>query len=96
MQRVRVGIVGFGTVGKATADIISKHADLICGRSGVRLDVTAVCRRSGIQPQDAPPGARCVSDWKELVQAPDVDVLVETMGGTDQSLQFVRASLEQG
>ena len=96
MQRVRVGIVGFGTVGKATADIISKHADLICGRSGVRLDVTAVCRRSGIQPQDAPPGARSVSDWKELVQAPDVDVLVETMGGTDQSLQFLRASLKQG
>jgi homoserine dehydrogenase len=96
MNRVRVGIVGFGTVGRATAEIISKHADLIERRSGVRLEVTSVCRRSGVNPQDIPPGARSVSNWKELVDAGDVDVVVETMGGTDPSLQLVRASLEQG
>lgn len=96
MKRVRVGIVGFGTVGRATADIISKHAGLIKDRSGVNLEVTAVCRRSDVKPQDLPPQARYVADWKELVRARDVDVLVETMGGTDQSLQLVRAGLEQG
>jgi homoserine dehydrogenase len=44
MNRVRVGIAGFGTVGRATAEILAAHADLIAQRSGVRLDVTAVCR----------------------------------------------------
>ena len=34
-KQVRVGIVGFGTVGRATADIIAKHRDLIAQRSGV-------------------------------------------------------------
>jgi homoserine dehydrogenase len=96
MKRVRVGIVGFGTVGRATADILLRHADLIEQRSGVRLDVTVVCRRSSMKPQDIPLGARSVSDWRELVEAHDVDVLVETMGGTDQSLQLVRAGLDQG
>ncbi|MGC2198084.1 MAG: homoserine dehydrogenase [Terriglobales bacterium] len=96
MKQVRVGIVGFGTVGRATADIIAKHADLIAQRSGVRLIVTAVCRRSGVQPQDIPAGARAVSDWKHLLKDPEVDVVVETMGGTGESLQLVRASLEQG
>ncbi len=93
---MRVGIVGFGTVGRATAEIIVKHRDLIERRSGVRLDITAVCRRSGVQPPDIPSGARSVSDWKELVRAGDVDVLVETMGGTDEARQLVLASLEQG
>ena len=96
MNPVRVGIIGFGTVGRATADIISKHADLIEQRSGVRLAVVAVCRRSSLQPGEIPSGARSVSDWKKLVRADDVDVIVETMGGTDQSLQLVRAALEQG
>ena len=91
MKRVRVGIVGFGTVGQATADIIQKHADLIEWRSGVRLAVTAVCRRSGVTPEHVPPGARSVSDWMELVQSEDVDVLVETMGGTGDALQLLRA-----
>ena len=86
MKRVRVGIVGFGTVGRATADIISKHAALIEQRSGVHLDVTAVCRRSGVPPRDIPKGASAVSDWKQLLQDPNVDVVVETMGGTGESL----------
>ena len=96
MKQVRVGIVGFGTVGRATADIIEKHRDLIAHRSGVTLTVTAVCRRSNIEPATAPSNARAYSDWKQLLQDPNVDVVVETMGGTGDSLQLVRGALEQG
>jgi homoserine dehydrogenase len=96
MNRVRVGIAGFGTVGRATAEIISAHADLIAQRSGVRLDVTAVCRRSGVKTEDIPAGARAFSDWNQLVAASDVDVTVETMGGTNEARQLVLASLKQG
>lgn len=96
MRTVRIGIVGFGAVGRATANIIVQHVGLIERRSGVRLEVTVICRRSGVKPQDIPGGARLVSDWKELVRAPEVDVIVEAMGGTDQSLQLVRAALEGG
>src|SRR6516225_713707 len=96
MKRVRVGIVGFGTVGRATADIISKHADLIEQRSGVRLAITAVCRRSPISSKDVPAGAHAVYYWKQLVEDPEVDVVVETMGGTNDARQLLRAALEHG
>ena len=96
MRTVRVGIVGFGAVGRATASIISQHASLIEQRSDVRLEVTVICRRSGVKPQDIPGGARVVSDWKELVRTPELDIIVEVMGGTDQSLQLVRAALAVG
>ncbi len=96
MRTVRIGIVGFGAVGRATANIISEHAGLMERRSGVRLEVTAICRRSAVKAQDIPGSARFVSDWKELVHAPEVDIIVEVMGGTDQSLQLVRAALQAG
>ena len=96
MNRVRVGIAGFGTVGKATAEIISAHADLIAQRSGVRLEVIAVCRRSGVRTEDIPAGARAVSDWKQLVAASDIDVIVETMGGSGEARQLVLATLKHG
>jgi homoserine dehydrogenase len=96
MKPVRIGIVGFGAVGRATASIISQHASLIERRSRVRLQVTTVCRRSSVKPQEIPEGVRFVSDWKELVRSPEVDIVVEVMGGTDQSLQLVRAALETG
>jgi homoserine dehydrogenase len=96
MKRVRIGIVGFGAVGRATTEIICQHADMIERRAGVRLEVTTVCRRSGVKPQDAVTNAHFVSDWREVVRSAEVDVLVEVMGGTDQSLQLVRAALEAG
>jgi homoserine dehydrogenase len=96
MKQVRVGIVGFGTVGRATADIISKHADLIEQRSGVRLQITVVCRRSAIAREDIPEGATVVFDWRQLLADPNVDVVVETMGGTGASRELLRAALEQG
>jgi homoserine dehydrogenase len=96
MKQVRVGIVGFGTVGRATAGIIAKHADLIAQRSGIKLVVTAVCRRSAVPSGDVPASARAFSDWKDLLKDPAVDVVVETMGGTGESRQLVRAALEQG
>jgi len=96
MNLVRVGIAGFGTVGRATASILSAHADLIGQRSGVRLQMAGVCRRSGVRAQDLPPGARWVPDWRQLVAAPDVDLIVETMGGTDAARELVLASLKQG
>jgi homoserine dehydrogenase len=96
MSRVRVGIAGFGTVGRATAEVISAHADLIARRSGVRLEVTAVCRRSGVKTEDIPAGARAIFDWNQLVAASDVDVMVETMGGTGEARQLVLASLKHG
>jgi len=96
MNRVRVGIAGFGTVGRATAGIISAHADLIAQRSGVRLEVTAVCRRSGVKAEDIPAGARVFSDWNQLVTSSDVDVVVETIGGTGEARQLVLAALKQG
>jgi len=96
MKRVRIGIVGFGAVGRATTEIICQHADMIERRAGVRLEVTTVCRRSGVKPQDAATNAHFVSDWREVVRSAEVDVLVEVMGGTDQSLQLVRAALEAG
>jgi homoserine dehydrogenase len=96
MQTVRIAIVGFGTVGRATADIIAHHSALIERRSGVKLVVTAVCRRKPIPEAEAPEGARITTGWRELLDAPDVDVIVETMGGIDHSLQLLRGALEHG
>src|SRR5580700_2090976 len=96
MKHVRVGIVGFGTVGRATADIIAKHASLIERRSGVKLVVTAVCRRQPINSSDIPAKAKVTTGWKDLLISDDVDVIVETMGGVDHSLQLLRGALEHG
>jgi homoserine dehydrogenase len=82
MKAVRVGIVGYGTVGQGAARIIASHAQDVHRRNDVCLTVSKVCRRTPIPSSDLPQGARVVSDWKQVVHADDVDIVVETIGGT--------------
>src|SRR5712692_8566523 len=94
---VRVGIIGYGTVGRATAEILASHAEEIRKRTdGVSVIVTRICRKT---PRPAETGVNGVSvgnDWREVVSAPEVDIVVEAIGGTDTAYSVVRSSLENG
>jgi len=96
MKPVRVGIVGYGSVGRATGEILWKNRQQIADRTGVLLELAAVCRRSTLPADTAPPGVRLESDWKQLVHTEDLDLIVETIGGMDAAWEVLRSSLEKG
>ncbi|MBV9608077.1 MAG: homoserine dehydrogenase [Acidobacteria bacterium] len=91
-----IGIAGYGTVGRAAGEIVMSNADTIARRTGVLLQLSAVCRRSSMPADCVPAGVRVVSDWRQIVEADDVHVVVETIGGTDAAFDIVRSSLERG
>ncbi len=96
-QEVRVGIVGYGTVGRATAEILTGHAQEIRQRTdGVSVVVTRLCRKSPRASEAGVNGILVVSDWREVVAADDVDIVVEAIGGIDVAYSLVRAALENG
>jgi homoserine dehydrogenase len=96
MRKIRVGIAGFGTVGRGTAEAIAANLPEIEARTGAKLGVSAICRRSSIPVESAPEGARVLQDWRQLVAADDVDVVVEAIGGTADAHGVVRSALELG
>ncbi|HMC31822.1 MAG TPA: Gfo/Idh/MocA family oxidoreductase, partial [Candidatus Angelobacter sp.] len=96
-QQVRVGIVGYGTVGRATAEILLSHAEEIRGRTGgISIVVTRICRRRAGAAEAGANGVPIVSDWRQVATADDIDIVVETIGGTTVALDVVRTSLEHG
>ena len=67
-REVRVGIVGYGTVGRATAEILAGHAQEIRQRTdGVSVVVTKLCRKSPCASEAGVNGIPIVSDWREVV-----------------------------
>ncbi len=93
---IRVGIVGFGTVGQATAAILAAHQAEIVQRVGRELVITAVCRRHFPPGIILPNGSRQVTDWQAVVAAADVDLVVETMGGTTIARSVIASALRAG
>jgi homoserine dehydrogenase len=96
-RQVRVGIVGYGIVGRATAEILASHADEICQRTaGISIVVTRIARRKPHPAEVGVNGISVISDWRQIVSADDVEIVVEAIGGTTVARDVVRASLENG
>ncbi|HEV2961516.1 MAG TPA: homoserine dehydrogenase, partial [Candidatus Angelobacter sp.] len=96
-REVRVGIVGYGTVGRATAEILALNAEEIQRRTdGVSIRVTRLCRKGARSSEVGVNGIAVVPNWEKVVHADDVDIVVEAIGGTDVAYQVIRASIEKG
>ncbi len=95
MKTVKVGICGLGTVGAGTFKLLSANAPDIADRAGCHIDVGRVGARS--DKPDCPTGKVPVSrDIFEVADDPDIDILVELIGGTDTALELVRRAIANG
>jgi len=84
MESVKVGVVGAGTVGTGTLTILAENADQIALKLGFHLEVRVVCDLL-IDSKALPPALGPVvktKDWREVVTHPEVDIVVELVGGT--------------
>ena len=96
-SEVRVGIVGYGTVGRATVEILTSNAEAIRLRTdGIPIRVTRIARKTPSASECGVNGVRIESDWQPIASADDVDIVVEAIGGTDIAYDVVRSSLEHG
>lgn len=95
MQAVRVGIVGLGTVGSGTVNVLRRNEDEIARRAGRPVQITHIGARRD-NPDANVDGIRISRDIFDVVNDPDVDVLVELIGGTTVALDVVTQAIESG
>ncbi|MGA2268356.1 MAG: homoserine dehydrogenase [Bryobacteraceae bacterium] len=96
MQEVNVGIVGLGNVGSGTLAILAENGDQIASKLGFRLKVAAVCDLL-VHSKNIPAALGPViktTDWRQLVTHPDVQIVVELVGGTGVAAEIIYAAIE--
>lgn len=94
---LRLGLLGFGTVGGGVARILAEGGDDIAARTGARLTITrAAVQNLDKDRGDAAVGIAFTDDPREVVEADDVDIVVEVMGGRDPASRLLRRALELG
>lgn len=80
---MRIGLLGFGTVGKGVYELVSRRED---------MEVAAVLCRRELQLPDA----RVTHDFNEILNNPAIDTVVEVMGGLHPAYDYVRQAILQG
>jgi homoserine dehydrogenase len=93
---VGIGLLGCGTVGAAVAERLQRDRDAIERRSGVRYDLRAVAIRDAekIRPRSLD-GRLFTRDARAIVDDPNVDCVVECIGGTTDAAEFVERALDR-
>ncbi len=98
MDRViRIGMLGCGTVGGGVATILAREADDITARTGAKLEITRIAVRDRDRDRGLDlPASIFTTDALAVVEAEDVDVVVEVMGGRAPAGDLIRRALAQG
>jgi len=91
-----VAVLGCGNVGGALVALVLGDADAIAARSGVRLELAGIAVGDPSRPRPGVPAELITGDAKGLVSNPNVDVVVELIGGVDPARSLIEAALAAG
>jgi len=94
---VKIGLLGLGTVGSGTLTVLQRNADEIARRAGRGIVVSHASVRSrarleGLATQDI----RLSEDPRTVVDDPDVEVIIELIGGHEPAFELVMRAIENG
>lgn len=95
MNSVKVGLCGLGTVGSGTFNVLQRNGDVINARAGCRIEIIQVASRRpnpACQLGDTP----VTEDVFAVARNPDVDILVELIGGITVARELILDAIEHG
>jgi homoserine dehydrogenase len=96
-QEISVGLIGFGTVGTGTFRILRDNAELIQSRLGVPVKVRKIAvREIGRSREIQVPVALLTDNADEVVNDPEIDVVVELIGGYEPAKRLILAAIARG
>ncbi len=97
MKSIQVGLLGIGTVGTGVFNVLQRNQTDIKGRAGRGIEVTMVSRRNTAVAQ-AVVGDKAVvvADAREIIRNPDIDIVVELIGGYTLAKDLVLEAIAAG
>ena len=97
MKPLRIGLLGIGTVGGGTFDVLTRNAEEISRRAGRPIQITVVGARNAAKAATRMGQSNVpVISLQEVVQRDDVDVVVETIGGYDLAKALILEAINHG
>lgn len=97
MKTAKIGLLGFGNVGGGTYKILTQNKEIIQKRTGVTPEVIKILKRSKNKKRlmDAD-SSLLTEDPDDIIQNPDVDIVVEMIGGIEPATSFMVQAMKAG
>jgi len=97
MKPIRVGLLGLGTVGTGVVRIVEGHQEDLFNQVGTPIEISQILVKDRTKGRNISVDAsKLTEDPWEIVRNPNIDVIVEVMGGVAQTKEYIMEALELG
>lgn len=97
MKPIKVGLLGFGTVGTGVVRIVEGHQDDLQRQVGSPIEIAKALVKNREKTRKYPiPGNKLTENAWDIIRDPEIDVIVEVMGGIEPTREYILAALEGG
>lgn len=91
---IKIAVMGYGTIGSGVVKVIETNQESICKKIGGGIEVKYILDVRDFK--GSPVQDKIVHDYKVIADDPEVDIVVETMGGVEPAYTFVKSMLLAG
>ena len=97
MKQIGIGLAGFGTVGAGVFKHLALNRALLSERLGLTLEVRRIAVRDPKKSRSIEaPASLFTANWQEVVDDPNVQIVVELMGGIEEARALIIRAIEAG
>ena len=97
MKPIRAGLLGLGTVGTGVVRIVEGHQEDLQRQIGSPVEIRKILVKDKTKAREIPVDpAKLTEDPWEIIHDPDIDILIEVMGGVEPTKEYLLAALEGG
>lgn len=96
MDKVGIGLLGYGTVGSGVGKLLASHADDIAMATGKQVYLKRVLEKDASFSAPGLDPALLTTRFEDILEDPDIDIVVELIGGVDAALDFELRALRAG
>ncbi len=96
MKEIKVGLIGFGTVGKGLAEVLYSQQERLVKRTGMTIRLAGIADHGTTSLPERFGDVPLTRDAMELINNPDIDIIVELIGGIEPAKAFVLKAIAAG
>ena len=93
---VKIGLIGYGTVGSGVYGLLEKNSEVIAARTGLNVSVKMICDLRADKIASEVAGTALTTNWKDIINDKEIDTVVELIGGVEPAKSMIIEALKAG
>lgn len=96
MERIKIGLIGYGTVGSSLYKLIARNGDSYKKRLGVDVQVARIGVKDLSKKREGAPDNIFCQGFDDIIEDPEISIIIELIGGVEIPCKLIRQALSKG